>query len=68
MCPEVFSQSLEVDLYLIRKFDKSGPRYTSYPTADLFVEAFDADTYKNWVAKRGVSGVNRPLSLYQTCA
>jgi len=64
MCPEMFTQSLEVDLDLIRKLDKSGPRYTSYPTADRFVEAFDAETYKNWVAKRGVGGVHRPLSLY----
>ena len=23
----------------------SGPRYTSYPTADRFVEAFDAPTF-----------------------
>ncbi len=25
---------------LLRRFDVSGPRYTSYPTADRFVEAF----------------------------
>src|SRR5690606_34160173 len=25
---------------LLRKFDVAGPRYTSYPTADRFVEAF----------------------------
>ena len=31
---------LEIDLDLIRRFDKNGPRYTSYPTADRFVEAF----------------------------
>jgi oxygen-independent coproporphyrinogen-3 oxidase len=59
-----FTQSLEVDLDLIRKLDKNGPRYTSYPTADRFVEAFDAETYKNWVAKRTVGGQARPLSLY----
>lgn len=59
-----FTQSLDVDLDLIRKLDRSGPRYTSYPTADRFVEAFDADTYKNWVAKRGVGAGIRPLSLY----
>ena len=28
---------------LIRRFDVSGPRYTSYPTADRFVEAFGMD-------------------------
>ena len=26
----------------IERYDVSGPRYTSYPTADRFVEAFDA--------------------------
>ena len=25
---------------LLRRFDVPGPRYTSYPTADRFVEAF----------------------------
>ncbi len=28
-------------LELIRVFDQPGPRYTSYPTADHFAEAFD---------------------------
>ena len=27
---------------LLRRFDTPGPRYTSYPTADRFVEAFGA--------------------------
>jgi oxygen-independent coproporphyrinogen III oxidase len=30
---------------LVQRFDHSGPRYTSYPTADRFVEAFSADDY-----------------------
>ena len=25
---------------LVRRFDISGPRYTSYPTADRFIEAY----------------------------
>src|SRR5512139_3226612 len=56
--------TLEVDLELIRRLDKNGPRYTSYPTADRFVEAFNAETYSNWVAKREIGGISRPLSLY----
>ena len=28
---------------LLRRFDTPGPRYTSYPTADRFVEAFGAE-------------------------
>jgi len=55
---------LIVDLELIRRLDKNGPRYTSYPTADRFVETFNAATYSKWVAKRESDGVARPLSLY----
>jgi oxygen-independent coproporphyrinogen III oxidase len=58
------SSELEVDLDLIRRLDRNGPRYTSYPTADRFVEAFNAESYRNWVAKRGIGGISRPLSLY----
>lgn len=49
---------------LIRRFDINGPRYTSYPTADRFVEAFDAKALRDWLAKRAVGGLGRPLSLY----
>jgi len=55
---------LEVDLDLIRRLDKNGPRYTSYPTADRFTKEFDAGTYKGWIAKRETGGISRPLSLY----
>ena len=58
------SSQLEVDLDLIRRLDKNGPRYTSYPTADRFVEAFNAELYAQWVGKREVGGISRPLSLY----
>ncbi len=58
------SNSIEIDLELIRRLEKSGPRYTSYPTADRFVEAFNAETYKQWVDKRALGHQPRPLSLY----
>ena len=47
---------------LLRRFDISGPRYTSYPTADRFVEAFTAADYGQALALRqpGLSA----LSLY----
>ena len=56
--------ALEVDLDLIAKLDRNGPRYTSYPTADRFVEAFDAATYVAWAGRRNTGGAQRPLSLY----
>ena len=55
---------LEVDLDLIRRLDKNGPRYTSYPTADRFVDSFDAVHYAHWVALRRNDRTYRPLSLY----
>ncbi len=53
-----------VSVDLLRQFDVSGPRYTSYPTADRFVEAFGAETYREWLRKRVLAGQPRPLSLY----
>ncbi len=49
---------------LIRKYDISGPRYTSYPTADRFVEAFGETACRDWLAKRRIGGVRQPLSVY----
>ncbi len=51
---------------LLRKFDVSGPRYTSYPTADRFVEAFGAQDYIGALEHRrnGAAAMNSPLSLY----
>ncbi|MCX7897734.1 MAG: oxygen-independent coproporphyrinogen III oxidase [Rhodocyclaceae bacterium] len=57
-------QELIFDPQIIRRFDVSGPRYTSYPTADRFVEAFDEKAYRAWLGKRTVGGNARPLSLY----
>ena len=56
--------SVEIDLDLIRRFDQHGPRYTSYPTADRFVESFDAAAYESWLARRNVGAIARPLELY----
>ena len=58
------NNQLVVDLDLIRRLDKNGPRYTSYPTADRFADSFDARSYEQWLARREVGGVSRPLSLY----
>lgn len=49
---------------MLRKYDVTGPRYTSYPTADRFVEAFADKDYKQALAQRGVGGMTLPLSIY----
>jgi|LakWasMet52_LOW8_FD_contig_71_232915_length_1514_multi_9_in_0_out_0_1 oxygen-independent coproporphyrinogen-3 oxidase len=48
----------------IQKFDVSGPRYTSYPTADRFVEAFTESDYKQTLTQRRIGGLTLPLSIY----
>jgi len=48
---------------MLRRFDVPGPRYTSYPTADRFVEAFAADDYGRALDQRRSGGVGRPLPL-----
>jgi len=47
---------------LIRKYDKAGPRYTSYPTAVQFHEGFGAADYQALALASNASG--KPLSLY----
>lgn len=48
----------------LQKFDVSGPRYTSYPTADRFVEAFTDKDYKQALEQRRIGGMALPLSIY----
>ena len=60
------SVDVDVDTGLIARLSKNGPRYTSYPTADRFSEAFRYRDYLHAVAARRTrsQGVQRPISLY----
>jgi oxygen-independent coproporphyrinogen-3 oxidase len=49
---------------LLKRFDIPGPRYTSYPTADRFVEAFGETDYIQALAQRRAGSMALPLSLY----
>lgn len=52
---------------LLERFDVPGPRYTSYPTADRFVEAFTAGDYQRALTQRSEGaqvGGKQPLSIY----
>jgi oxygen-independent coproporphyrinogen-3 oxidase len=62
--PAASSSALVVDTRLIGKYDRPGPRYTSYPTADRFVEAYGTDKHRATLASRGLSGPVTALSLY----
>jgi oxygen-independent coproporphyrinogen-3 oxidase len=60
------SAAVPISESLIRQYDVSGPRYTSYPTADRFVEAFTDQDYILALEQRrsGASAFALPLSLY----
>ena len=49
-------------LSLIAKYDRPGPRYTSYPTAPHFRDDFGAADHARLLARTAAAG--RPLSLY----
>ena len=57
-------QTLEFDPDLIRRYDASGPRYTSYPTAVQFTEAFTAARYRELALATNAGEKPAPLSLY----
>jgi oxygen-independent coproporphyrinogen-3 oxidase len=52
-----------VPIDLLRRYDKPGPRYTSYPTAVEFHEAFDEAAYRDRLAE-AAAHTAEPLSLY----
>lgn len=52
------------DEELIRRYDKAGPRYTSYPTAVQFTDQFSTDQYKAEAWDSNTDLIPRPLSLY----
>ena len=53
-----------IDEGLLRRFDVPGPRYTSYPTADRFVEAFGEPDYLQALRQRQAGSMALPLSIY----
>jgi len=55
-------QTLVFDPELIHRYDRSGPRYTSYPTAVQFHEDFGGERYRE--VARATNETGRPLSLY----
>ncbi|MET0008808.1 MAG: oxygen-independent coproporphyrinogen III oxidase [Candidatus Thiodiazotropha sp. 6PLUC9] len=54
--------STQFDLELIGKYNQTGPRYTSYPTAVQFHDKYDEAEYRRIAIESNASG--SPLSLY----
>ena len=57
-------QNLIFDADLIRRYDQSGPRYTSYPTAAQFHGNISVDDYRKWAQHSNEDPIPRSLSLY----
>ena len=58
------SPFLQVDVGLLKKYDRPGPRYTSYPTAPLFNPSFTAGDFKRAIVDTNTPGSQSDLSLY----
>jgi len=65
----ISSAPVHVTPDMLTRLDVSGPRYTSYPTADRFVEAYGPEQYAQALHQRGsgggaVASPANPLSVY----
>lgn len=52
------------DADLLGRYDRRGPRYTSYPTALQFHDGFTGRDYRDCVADTNADPIPAPLSLY----
>jgi oxygen-independent coproporphyrinogen-3 oxidase len=53
-----------VDIELLKKYDRPGPRYTSYPPAPAFSKDFGPDDYKDAIIENNRENPTNVLSLY----
>jgi len=58
------STTLKVDVDILKKYTKAGPRYTSYPTAPIFSEEFGEADYKRIIEGTNKNETPADLSLY----
>ena len=58
------SQQIAFDAALLRRYDRPGPRYTSYPTAPQFSDAFGEAELRQAILSSNGDPIPRRLSLY----
>jgi oxygen-independent coproporphyrinogen-3 oxidase len=56
--------SIAFDADLLRRYDRPGPRYTSYPTAPAFTAEFGQPELRDQARRSNEEPIPRPLSLY----
>ncbi len=61
---DIHAASPQIDAALLGRFDRSGPRYTSYPAAECFDVTFDANAYRAALRSRNNTPGAKALSLY----
>ena len=61
--PKTSSTAIEVTPELLKKYDRAGPRYTSYPTAIEFHGGYDGAAYAKSL-DAAATDADAPLSLY----
>jgi oxygen-independent coproporphyrinogen-3 oxidase len=57
-------RTFDINLDLLKKYDQPGPRYTSYPTAPQFTEAFGPTEFRQEITESNSNGKPTDLSLY----
>lgn len=58
------SSQVIFDTELIKRYDRLGPRYTSYPPSTEFSELVGSNDYQIWSRDSNEEPIPRPLSLY----
>lgn len=53
-----------LDVNILKKFNQPGPRYTSYPTAPVFSDAFTPADFKREIVETNSTHSAAPISLY----
>ncbi len=53
-----------IDADILRRYDRPGPRYTSYPTAPQFRQEFGESQFREHARRSNFASARRPLSLY----
>ena len=53
-----------IDIEILKKYDKPGPRYTSYPPAPIFNHAFGSKEYREALIENNSQNPDAELSLY----
>jgi oxygen-independent coproporphyrinogen-3 oxidase len=56
--------AIPFDPELLRRHDRPGPRYTSYPTAPQFASSFDSAAMRAQIERSNEDPIPRDLSLY----